>query len=198
MDKDTNAVTNVVIVGVGGQGILLASTIVSRVAVLAGHDVKNNEVHGMAQRGGSVISQIRFGPRVYSPLVMKGTAHFLLALEEAEALRYLYLCNGKTAAVVNSLQIVPVTVTSGKARYPENAEQVLRKQLPDCRFIQAQQIAEEVGNIRTMNVVLIGAISNLLPFEADAFEEAIKSSVKPKFVDINIEAFQRGRAVTAS
>jgi len=190
-------VTNVVIVGVGGQGILLASTIISRVAVDAGHDVKSNEVHGMAQRGGSVISQIRYGSKIYSPLVMKGTAHFLLALEKAEALRYLHLCSETTTAVVNNLAIVPVTVTSGDARYPENAEHLLKEQIKNCHFVEAEEIAVKAGSIRTMNVVLIGALSNFIPFEQDAFEAAIRGSVKEKFIEMNIEAFRRGRTVTS-
>ena len=115
-------IKNILLVGVGGQGIILASTIISQAALLAGHDVKNNEVHGMAQRGGSVVSQIRFGKRVYSPLIQRGTADYVISLEKLETVRYLHFCNPETKVVVNNLEIVPVTVTSGGAEYPKNID----------------------------------------------------------------------------
>jgi indolepyruvate ferredoxin oxidoreductase beta subunit len=193
MEKNNNNVTNFVLVGVGGQGIILASTIMSEAAVLAGHDVKNNEVHGMAQRGGSVISQIRFGPKVYSPLIKKQSAHFVISLEKLETLRYSHLYNANTKMVVNDLKITPVTVTSGKSEYPADIDKYLKENFQYVNIINANRIAEEAGNLKAANVVIIGAMSNFLPFGDDIFENAIRNSVKKNFVDLNIQAFYRGK-----
>jgi indolepyruvate ferredoxin oxidoreductase beta subunit len=186
-------VKNVLLVGVGGQGIILASTILSQAALLAGHDVKNNEVHGMAQRGGSVVSQIRFGEKVHSPLIRRGTAHYLISLEMLEALRYLEFCNSATKVVVNRQKIVPVTVTSGDAVYPNNIEEVLNERLDHVEFVDALKVAREVGSIKIANVVLVGAMSRHLPLTDRVFERAIEISVKKEFISMNIEAFYRGK-----
>ena len=186
-------VKNILLVGVGGQGIILASTILSQAALLAGHDVKNNEVHGMAQRGGSVVAQIRFGKKVFSPLIGRGQADYLLALEKLEALRYLEFCNSGTKVVVNNQEIMPVTVTSGGAEYPKDIEKVLTERLEHVRIIDALSVAKEAGNEKAANVVMIGAMSLFLPFGEELFSEAISSSVKKRFVDINIKAFYGGR-----
>lgn len=193
MGEKMDDVTNFVLVGVGGQGIILASTIISETAVLAGFDVKNNEVHGMAQRGGSVISQIRFGKQVYSPIIRKKSAHYVISLEKLETLRYLHLCNTDTRLIVNNLQNVPVTVTSGNSEYPSDIDKHLTQTFKHIRFIDANQIAEEVGNIRTANVVLIGAMSNFLHFDDKIFEKAICNSVKKNYADINLKAYYRGK-----
>jgi indolepyruvate ferredoxin oxidoreductase beta subunit len=186
-------IKNVLLVGVGGQGIILASTIISQAALLAGHDVKNNEVHGMAQRGGSVVSQIRFGQKVFSPLIQRGSADYVISLEKLETIRYLHFCNSETRVVVNNLEIVPVTVTSGGAEYPNDIERILLENLNYVEFIDAVDIAEQIGNIRAANVVLIGAMSHYLPFEDTIFERAIKASVRKEFLDVNIRAFYRGK-----
>jgi len=197
MEKEMGDITNFVLVGVGGQGIILASTILSEAAVLMGFDVKNNEVHGMAQRGGSVISQIRFGKEVYSPLVSQGSAHFMIALEKLEALRYIYLCNKETKLIVNDLEIVPVTVTSGAFDYPIDIDAQLTSHFRHIQFIDAQRIARETGSTRTANVVLIGSMSNYLPFEDQIFEKAIANSVKKHYRDMNIDAYYRGKQAAA-
>lgn len=188
-----NDVTNVVLVGVGGQGIILASTIISETAVLKGFDVKNNEVHGMAQRGGSVISQIRFGAQVHSPLIKNGSADFVLSLEKLETLRYLHLYNTETKLIVNNLEIVPVSVTSGAYEYPQDLDKKLTSTFKYIQFIDAESIAKKVGSIRTANVVLIGALSHYLPLEDELFIKAIRSSVKSNYIDMNIDAFHEGR-----
>ena len=193
MENNNNGVTNFVLVGVGGQGIILASTIVSESAVLAGYDVKNNEVHGMAQRGGSVISQIRFGPHVYSPLIKKQSAHYVISLEKLETLRYRHLYNPETRMVVNNLKITPVTVTSGTSEYPADIDKYLTENFQHVAIIDANSIAEEAGNLKTANVVIIGAMSNFLPFGDEIFEAAIRNSVKKNYIDLNIEAFYRGK-----
>jgi len=188
-----NKVESVVLAGVGGQGILLASEIVAQAARISGYDVKTNEVHGMAQRGGSVIAQIRYGEKVYSPLVAMGQASVLGALERIEALRYAdYLKKGGLVAV-NSQTMVPVTVSMGQAQYPAEAEKMLREKFERLVYFDAGAVATKLGNVKAANVVLLGAISNGLELADDAWIEAIKVSVKPKFVDLNIEAFMAGK-----
>ena len=170
---------SVVLAGVGGQGILLASEIVARAAMAAGFDVKTNEVHGMAQRGGSVIAQIRYGPEVFSPLVAQGTARVLGALERIEALRQHSFLAPDGLAVVSSQAIVPVTVSSGQATYPADVEERLRAAFPRLVYVDAVEKATELGNLRAANVVVLGAMAHALDLPDDAWHEAIRSSVKP-------------------
>jgi indolepyruvate ferredoxin oxidoreductase beta subunit len=189
----SSQIVSVVLAGVGGQGILLASEIIAQAAMNAGFDVKTNEVHGMAQRGGSVIGQIRYGKEVHSPLVAKGTAQVLCSLEQAEALRYAdYLAAG-ALAVVNAQQITPVTVSMGAAKYPDNVEQKLRDQFPRLIFFDASKKAIELGNIRSANVVLLGALSTGLDLPMEAWHSAISSCVKKQYQELNLKAFEEGR-----
>ena len=187
--------TSIVLSGVGGQGILLASEIVAQAAVAAGHDVKTNEVHGMAQRGGSVIAQIRYGKKVFSPIVPKRTAKVLGSLERIECLRYIDYLADDGVAVISDQQIVPVTSSTGGTPYPDVDESVLSKFLQRLIYLRALEMATALGNVKTANIVLLGAISNYLDLPANAWETAIRRSVKEKFVAVNIEAFQKGRAV---
>ena len=187
--------TSVVLVGVGGQGILLASEIVAQAAVIAGFQVKTNEVHGMAQRGGSVIAQIRYGEEVYSPLVSEGTATVLGSLERIEALRYRQLLAPDGLAVVSDQQIIPVTVSSGQGRYPADAEQRLRRVFPKLRYLSAMDEATRLGNARVANVVVLGAVATALNLDEACWHEAIRRCVKPAGVDINLKAFAAGRAM---
>ena len=186
---------SVVLVGVGGQGILLASEIVAQTAVYAGFDVKTNEVHGMAQRGGSVVAQIRFGEKVYSPLVARGTASVLGSLERAECLRYTDYLAPDGLAVVSSQKIIPVTVSSGAMTYPEVDQEILRKSFSRLIYIDAVEKAAELGNARAANTLLLGAMSTRLELPLAAWENAIQECVKPKFVDVNLKAFEAGRAL---
>ena len=185
--------TSVVLAGVGGQGILLASEIVAQAAVAAGFDVKTNEVHGMAQRGGSVIAQIRYGKEVFSPLVPKGTAKILGSLERIECLRYVDYLADDGVAIVSDQKIVPVTASSGGTPYPDVDEQMLSSFFPKLVYLQALEMATVLGNVKTANIILLGAISTYLDLPESAWETAIKQSVKEKFVAINIKAFQKGR-----
>ena len=188
-------ITSIVLAGVGGQGILLASEICAKAAGFAGFEVKTNEVHGMAQRGGSVIGQIRYGKEVFSPLVSKGEASVLMSLERIEALRYADFLAPDGLAVVNSQAIVPTTVSCGGAVYPENAKDVLKSTFPRLIYLDANQIAQELGNPKCANVVLLGALATALHnISNDIWCEAIRQCVKPKFVDLNLEAFRRGAA----
>ncbi len=190
--------TSVVLCGVGGQGILLASEIVARAAMAAGFDVKTNEVHGMAQRGGSVIAQIRYGKKVHSPLVQEGTAEVLGALERIEGLRYYKYLKPDGLAVVNSQMMVPVTVSMGAGSYPDDAESRLREAFDRLVYFDAAAKAVELGNIKAANVAVVGAISKGLALEESAWTKAIETSVKPQFVDLNLKAFAAGREAVSN
>jgi indolepyruvate ferredoxin oxidoreductase beta subunit len=185
--------TNIVLSGVGGQGILLASAVISEAAMISGNDVKTNEVHGMAQRGGSVIAQIRFGEKVFSPLIKRGDADFLVALEKVEAVRYADYLKSDGVAIVNMQKIVPVTVASGSATYPDNIDDVLKERLPDLKALDCISIAEEIGNVRVANVVLIGVLSRHLPFSVETWENAISDNVPQRALEANMRAFGTGR-----
>ena len=185
--------TSIVLAGVGGQGILLASEIIAQAVMRAGHRVKTNEVHGMAQRGGSVIAQIRYGREVHSPLVMEGTARVLGALERIEALRHADYLAPDGLAVVSSQIIVPVTVSTGSVEYPSDAESRLRDTFPRLIYIDAAQEASKLGNIRAANVVIIGAISMELDIPVDYWRKAVASCVPERYREINLKAFDIGR-----
>jgi indolepyruvate ferredoxin oxidoreductase beta subunit len=192
-DPKGGPVRSVVLVGVGGQGILLAAQITARAALAAGHDVKTNEVHGMAQRGGSVVAQIRYGAKVYSPLVPEGTAQVLASLERIEALRFAAFLAPDGLAVVSTQAIIPVTVSSGQAKYPADAEERLRASFPRLAYVDAVAVAERLCDIRVANVILLGALSTALDLPAAAWRQAIEQCVKPKFVDLNLTAFEEGK-----
>jgi indolepyruvate ferredoxin oxidoreductase, beta subunit len=195
---ENTAIRNVVLVGVGGQGILLASEIVAQAAVVAGYRVKTNEVHGMAQRGGSVTAQIRYGKEVHSPLVARGTAHVLVSLEQVEALRFSEYLAPDGLAVVNSLAITPVTVSMGAAKYPKDVQARLGQVFGRVIYTDAGHIAQGLGDIRAANVVLLGAASRVLDLSEENWREAIRVCVKPKTLDLNLKAFDAGRALQAA
>jgi indolepyruvate ferredoxin oxidoreductase beta subunit len=189
---------NFLLAGVGGQGTILASNVLAEVGLAAGFDVKKSEVHGMAQRGGSVNTHVRWdADRVYSPLIGLGEADVLLVFEEAEAFRYAEYLKPDGAAVVNQHTIKPITVTSGGASYPAEAELdrfygALTRHL---HLIPGSAIAQELGNSRAANVVLIGALSAFLDVPVDTWLEVIEGRVPPKYVALNREAFLKGRQV---
>ena len=186
-------VSNVVLVGVGGQGILLASEIVARAAMFGGFDVKTNEVHGMAQRGGSVIAQIRFGKEVFSPLVAEGSAQAIGSFEEVEAIRYAHYLAPDGLAVVSSEQVIPTTVSSGLANYPNNCEKRLNEVYKNLVYFNAGKMAHDLGDKRMANTIVLGAMSNAIQLPLDAWEQSIRKSVKPKYVEMNLKAFHAGR-----
>ncbi len=190
-----NETTGIVMVGVGGQGILLAAQITARAALASGFDVKTNEVHGMAQRGGSVLAQIRFGRQVFSPLVPERSAQVLASLERIEALRFASFLSADGLAVVSSQAIIPVTVSSGKAEYPADAEQRLRAAFPRLAYIDAISAAEKLGDARVANVILLGAMSTALLLSRESWAEAISQCVKPAFREVNQRAFDEGAAL---
>ncbi len=184
---------SVILVGVGGQGILLASEILAQAAMQAGFDVKTNEVHGMAQRGGSVMAQVRYGKEVNSPLITEGTASALASLEAIEGLRAAHYLKAGGLAVINTQRIVPVTVSSGAASYPADAEARCAATFQPLKLLDAVKIAQGAGDARAANVVVMGALSNGLALPESAWEGAIRKAVKPKFVEMNLRAFAAGR-----
>jgi indolepyruvate ferredoxin oxidoreductase beta subunit len=186
-------VTNVLLVGVGGQGTILAARILSGVLQEAGYDVKMSEVHGMSQRGGSVVTFVRYGDKVYSPLVDKGKADIILSFEKLEALRWLPYLKADGTMVVNDLALLPAPVLMGKAEYPYNALDILREKEKKLIALDAAKIAaEEAGNIRTQNVVLLGALAKHMDIPTETWEKVIRESVPPKTVDANLKAFAAG------
>jgi len=189
-----NDVFNISLVGVGGQGILLTSEVLSRAAAHAGFDVKKSEIHGMAQRGGSVISQVRFGKRVYSPIIPDGASQLLVSFEKMEALRWRHLLAGDGIALINDLEIIPVTVSSGQQPGVTEQEAKLRACYPKICFVDAQILAQEAGNIRTANMAIAGALSKFAPFDVKCWHDAMKERIPEKLLAVNVKAFELGRA----
>ena len=186
--------SNILIVGVGGQGTLLASVLLGNLALMKGYDVKLSEVHGMAQRGGSVVTHVKVSEgTVASPLIEEGDADVIIAFEELEAYRWLpYLKKGGTM-YVNTQQIMPMPVIMGKAQYPDNIMDVLNEKAGTVKAFDALSIAEKCGSVKAVNVVLLGAASKDLPFDESAWIKVIEENVKPKFIELNKKAFEMGR-----
>ena len=188
---------NVSLVGVGGQGIILTANLLAETASLAGMDVKKSEIHGMAQRGGSVISSVRFGSEVHSPIIPEGASDILVAFDRLEALRWAHLLAKDGKVLLNAVDLVPVTVSSGLQQPVTDFETRLAKAFPDALVVDALKIAQEVGNERTMNMVLAGALSRLTPFRESQWQKAMEASFtgrKAKLLDLNRKAFALGRA----
>ncbi|MEA1928252.1 MAG: indolepyruvate oxidoreductase subunit beta [Candidatus Auribacterota bacterium] len=188
----TEKATSIILSGVGGQGVLLAARILSEAALRAGLDVKSSEVHGMSQRGGSVLAQVRFGPRVYSSLTPVGTGDFLVALEELEALRHRNLIRENGRIIVLKHRISPSTVTSGNAIYPEDTLSILKDEGFTVSAVEADEIIK-LGNIRFANVFLLGVLAGQLEIRNDIWRDVITDSVPERFRDKNWRAFEIGR-----
>ena len=191
---------NLVLVGVGGQGILLSSDILCMVGMAMGYDVKKTDVHGMVQRGGSVISHVRLADEVFSPVVPDGAADFLLAFEKLEACRWAHFMHSEGVAVVNDQAIPTLALAATKATYPTDQEvhAILREHARDYRLFPAGEIAVELGNARVANVILLGAMSSFLDIEPTVWLEAIGSRVPPKARALNEEAFRLGRKIATA
>jgi indolepyruvate ferredoxin oxidoreductase, beta subunit len=196
MSKDR--VYNVLIVGVGGQGIILASDVLGQVAARHGYDVKKNEIHGMAQRGGSVSSHVRFGKSVSSPIIKLGEADVLLSFEQIETLRYFPFLSKKGKVIVNDVKILPPAVFTGKQDYPADVIGKIKAKVPDALVMNADDIATKLGNPRVANVIFLGVLSKYLDIPVDTYELVLKESLKPKLVDINLKAFQKGRSMAGA
>ena len=182
----------VMIVGVGGQGTLLASRVLGEVAISEGYDVKMSEVHGMAQRGGSVVTYVIYGEKVYSPIIEQGEADMILSFEELEAYRYISYLKKGGKLIVNTQRIDPMPVIIGSMEYPKEILDKIEKKGIDVTAIDALPIATEAGNKKSVNIVLLGVVAKNSDIAYDKWIEAIKKTVKPQFVDVNIEAFKKG------
>jgi len=191
--ETTDRVQNILMVGVGGQGVILASEIISEVMMRAGHDVKKSEVHGMAQRGGSVSSHVRFGPKVYSPLIKKGDADVLFSFELLESVRYLDFLRSDALLIVNNQKVLPPSVTLGADTYPEQLPELLRERFSRVDIVDALDIAKQVGNARALNVAFLGALSKHFGVDENLWKDVISSMLPLKLVDVNIKAFMLGR-----
>jgi len=188
-------ITNILLVGVGGQGILLASEILSETFMLAGFDVKKSEIHGMSQRGGSVVSHVRYGKEVFSPIVPEGEGDILFGFELMETCRYLSLLKPGGKVVANDLRIPPPSILMGQEVYPENLADRIKSQFPDFLLVDGQKLATEAGNPRAANTVLLGAVSKRLDIAEEFWLEALKKMVPPKALEINRKAFLMGRSL---
>ena len=182
---------NVMIVGVGGQGTLLASRILGNLTTACGYDVKISEVHGMAQRGGSVVTYVRYGENVAEPIVEEGQADVLIAFERLEALRYAHFLKKDGHIIVNDQRIDPMTVVTGAREYPENIIEDLSKEY-DVTSLDAMAEAEKLGNTRVFNTIILGVVATKMEFDKEVWIETIKNVVPPKTVDINVKAFEVG------
>ncbi|MCL2141365.1 MAG: indolepyruvate oxidoreductase subunit beta [Methanimicrococcus sp.] len=188
----TDVKYDVVICGVGGQGAILASDILGRAAVAEGIAVQAAETHGMAQRGGSVENHVRIGS-AYGSLIPKRGADLMIALEPAEAVRYAHLMKDGAVVIVNTEPIYPFTVTTGKAKYPDVSQMLeALSKVFDVKAINATDIATKAGNSQAANVVMIGAASHYIPLQKQTFIDCIRALVPPKFLDINLSAFEMG------
>lgn len=184
---------NLLLVGVGGQGTILASKIIASVLAECGFDVKMSEVHGMAQRGGSVVTQVRYGDKVHSPLIETEEADFILAFERLEAARYLRFLKPGGTVIVNDLALPPLPVLLGQVAYPENTVDLLNEKAGRVILVDAAAVAREAGNPRTQNVVLVGALAAVLGLSDLArWETVLTGLVPPKTVDANIAALRLG------
>lgn len=183
---------NIMLVGVGGQGTLLASRVLGTVALKMGYDVKVSEVHGMSQRGGSVVTYVKMGEKIYSPIIEKGEADVILAFEELEAFRWMEFLSEGGRMIVNEQRINPMPVIIGKAKYPENILYKLKEKLGGISSINALKIARESGNIKAVNIVLLGLMAASTEIGKDVWLEAMKEVIPPKLLEINIRAFEQG------
>ncbi|CAK7019586.1 MAG: hypothetical protein DELT_02357 [Desulfovibrio sp.] len=184
-------IKNVLLVGVGGQGTILASKILTMGLMEAGYDVKMSEVHGMAQRGGSVTTQVRYGDKVYSPIIGKGQGDVLVAFETMEALRILDDLKPTGKVIVNDYRMPSMPILAGKAEYPEGVFDELRSKV-ETTVVDASDLAHKAGNPRGMNVVLLGALVKALGLNSIDWPGVIAKAVKPQFVESNIKAFNAG------
>ena len=182
---------NIMIVGVGGQGTLLTSRILGKLAVGAGYDVRLSEVHGMAQRGGSVVTFVRYGEQVAEPIVEEGQADVLIAFEKLEALRYLHFLKKDGVVVVNDWRIDPITVVTGAASYPEGIIERLKKERKTI-VVEAMAEAKKLGTSKVFNVVVLGAAARHMTFSKEQWISVIESTVPPKTIEINKAAFEAG------
>ena len=187
--------TDILLTGVGGQGVILASDALAEIAMKAGHDVKKSDSLGMSQRGGSVVSHLRLGRQVFSPMIRKGEADILLAFERLEGARWADYLHERSIAIINDLAIPPLSVVGGASAYPSTAEveEIIRRYTDQVYIIPGTQIAQEMGNPQVLNVLLVGFLSVFLDIEEQSYIEDLSQRVPQKVLQLNLKAFARGR-----
>lgn len=190
---DGGGTISVMFSGVGGQGIILASTVLARAATVQGYDIKVSEVHGMAQRGGSVVGSVRFGKKVYSPIIDKADA--IMALEKLESIRYLDLLAPDGFLFINDYELVPVSVYIGDKDYPADITEKIAGATSSFALIRATEVAVELGEIRASNMVLMGSLSRFLPIKLKSWKEALDELIPEHVLELNIKAFEKGREI---
>lgn len=183
-------------VGVGGQGIILASEVLAEAALRAGYDVRKSEVHGMAQRGGSVSSHVRFGETIKSPLIERGQADFMLAFEKVEGLRACDMLKNNATIIMNEAEIVPTTVSIGMGEYPKDIPDRLRIMGFNLVLVNADHLAEKAGTIKAANVVLLATLASFLNIDKEVWVDVIRGRVPKQYLDINLKAFTLGYEAT--
>ncbi|EHQ88762.1 indolepyruvate oxidoreductase subunit beta [Desulfosporosinus youngiae] len=187
-------IMNVLLVGVGGQGTILASKILTHVALAQGYEVKMSEIHGMAQRGGSVVTQVRIGKDVYSPVIEPGEADFIVAFEQLEAYRWAHYLKKDGVLIVNNQKIAPLPVLIGAATYPETILADLKDRVERFIELDGLKLAHEAGNSKATNVVLMGVLSKYMEFPEDSWQNALAAKIPAKLLDLNQRAFASGVA----
>lgn len=186
---------NILFAGVGGQGILLVAELTARAAILAGYDAKKTEVHGAAQRGGSVVSHVRFAQKVYSPLMLVGEADILLALEKLEGLRWAHYVRSGGVIILNNEERMPLPLDSKPMGYPKNVETFLAGKGFLVQMVDATSIATELGNYRAANTILLGAIAEHTGIDDEHWHAVMRESLNPKILGLNLKAFERGKEI---
>lgn len=189
-------VTNVLIAGVGGQGAILASELLALAAAAAGHDVKQGEFHGVAQRGGAVFSHVRFGDRVYSPMARRGDVDYLLALEKLEALRYAHFVKPEGTIIVNDHKIEPIRLADPRP-YPDDAIDFLNGKGFNVVAVKATEKAIELGNHKAANVVLLGVLAEFLDIPREVWDSTLRDRIPERLLSLNLQAFDAGRQAAA-
>jgi indolepyruvate ferredoxin oxidoreductase beta subunit len=188
-------VKNILLCGVGGQGIILASKVLSEVALYEEYDVKQSEVHGMSQRGGSVVSYVRFGEKIDSPLIDFEKADFIIAFEKMEILRYLNYVGESTKILIADIKQIPTTVSVGNFEYFENVEKVLDEKGFNYKIIDVLKVADKLGNLKTINTIMLGVLSNIIEIKKDSWIKILEKMLPNKILDINIAAFNQGTEI---
>lgn len=200
MNQSTDKITNILVSGIGGQGVMTAAEVLSEAAINQGYDVKKTEVAGMAQRGGVVTSHVRFGKKVLSPVIVEGEADIMLSFEVAEALRWEHWLKPDGLVLVNNNRQEPPVVNLGLFDYPEDAIEQFEKSEKSISYFNATAIARELGNLKLVNTIMLGAVADHLPFPAEVLRDNIIDRFKerkPKLVAINEKAFDAGRTATS-
>jgi indolepyruvate ferredoxin oxidoreductase, beta subunit len=186
---------DLLVTGVGGQGVVLASDIIGQTAIAAGYDVKKTDTLGMAQRGGSVVSHLRLAEKVWSPLIKEGQADLLLSFEKLEAARWSHYIMPGAIVIVNTYEQPPLSVSLGQIKYPTDDEikKALNRRTDKIYFIEANKRAQELGNVKTLNIFMLGCFSMFAPLDVQVWKDSIKRLMPEKLVDINLKAFELGR-----